>query len=587
MSGLSMGLYQVPSGAAKEAEPYPKKSKEDRRSAELAHSIASKFRQLYGLRGVWEQHWEEIAQQMIPGHIHSFNALSIRTPGQKRMQYVFDSTAILGINRFAAIMSSILTPPGKRWHSIEPEDPSLLRDREVREWCEEATNVLFRLRYDYRANFQSQFQMGYKSLGAFGSGCMFIDPRTERFGADGGFRYRNCHLGEVYFREDHQGIVDCIYRYFQMTALQAARRWPEYCPESIKLAAEKFPDTMFYFLHAVEPREDYDPRRKDGKGMPFQSCYIAMDQEVMLDEGGYEEFPYAVSRWEQFSGEVYGRGEGMNVLPATRMLNEEAKIHVKAGHRALDPPLFVHDDGVMQGLSLRNGAVNSGAVSASGQMLVHALPAGNLVAGDKLMERQEKVINASFMVDLFTVLTESPEMTATEVLDRIHQRGILLNPAFMRQQSDVQGPMIHRELGLAMRMGKLRPYPRRMLQAGGSYQAIYSAPVNRELMAEEAAAFERALQECGNIAQLMGQPQLPAQLFNLEVALPEIARIRGTPLRWINTEEQVAAAKAAAAEAMKQQQMVQAAPGAAAMIKAGAVAQRGAGAGNMPGRMPK
>src|SRR5258708_1716001 len=340
MPGLDYGTYQIPAGAAVESGDYKKPAspaKPKSRDHALARDIVSKFRQLYGLRGVWEQHWEEIAQQMIPGHIHSFNALSIRTPGQKRMQYVFDSTAILGINRFAAIMMSVLTPPGKVWHTIEPEDETLLKDREVREWCEDATHTLFRERYDYLANFQSQVQMGYKSLGAFGSGCLFTDARMVRYAADAGLRYKNCHLGEVYFREDHQGIVDCVDRYFQLTARQAVQKWPETVPESIRLAAEKFPDTMFYFLHAVEPREDYDPRRVDSKGMPIRSCYIAMQEETLLDEGGYRTFPYAVSRYEQFSGETYGRGPGMDVLPATRMLNEEAKVHVKAGHRALDP----------------------------------------------------------------------------------------------------------------------------------------------------------------------------------------------------------------------------------------------------------
>jgi len=588
---LNLGGFQLSGDAArdpgKRETSRPRKDLGDKAN-EKAQILMSRFYQMYGLRGVWEQHWEEIAEQMIPGHIHSFNALSIRTPGQKRMQYVYDSTAILAVGRWAAIMDSILTPYGKRWHTIEPEDASLLKDRDVRMWCDLATETLFHERYAYTANFQGQIQMAYKSIGAFGTGSLFIDELSRsKINPFPGLRYKNVHIGELYCAENHQGVVDCVYRYFQLTARQAVQKWPDTISEGVRLAAEKFPETMFYFIHCVCPREDHewDPKRMDGKGMPYGSYYIDVANRAMLSEGGYRSFPMPVGRHEQFTGEVYGRGPGMDLLPAVKMLNSMAMTHIKAGHRVLDPVLLVHDDGVAQGFSLKPGALNAGAVSQDGRPLVHALPTGNLPIGDALMERQEKLINSGFSVDLFSVLTESPEMTATEVLDRIHQRGILLNPAFARQQAEFQGPMVHRELDILLSAGLLPPPPRRMIQAGGGYRVKYTAPVNREMMAEEAAALERTLQEVGQMAQALQKPEA-VDTFDLDTAIPEIARIRGTPERWIASAEQVAAARQARAQAAQAAQASQAAPGAAALIKAGAVASQGASPANLP-RGPK
>jgi hypothetical protein len=548
----------------------------------LAKELVAEFNQLYGLRGVWEQHWEQIAQQMMPGHIQSFNALSIRTPGQKRMQYVFDSTAILALKRFTAIMDSVLTPWGKRWHSLVPEDDNLLRNRDVRLWCEMATQQLFSLRYRYSANFASQNLSTWGSLGAYGTGGMFVDELRPSGHYARGVRYKNMHLGEIYIREDHQGVVDSTYRYFQLTARQAMQRWGARCPDSIQQAAEKFPDAMFYFLHCVRPREDYDTRRRDAKGMPMGSYYVAMQGEVLLEESGYRCMPTAVARYEQFSGEVYGRGPGMDVLPAVRMLNEMAKTHIKQGHRALDPVLLVHDDGAISGFSLKPGAVNSGGVSADGRPLVHTLPMGDLAVGDKLMERQERVILSAFLNDLFQILIQGPEMTATEVLERIREKGLLLNPTFSRLQSEYCGPIVNRELDIAMEHGWIPPPPPILRE----YKILYSAPVNRDMQADEAAGLERALTEAANLATLTQQPDV-LDNFDLDVAVPEIALIRGAKNRWIRSAEDIAKIREDRANQTQNAQMVQAAPAAAQLMKATAVMQQGVGGRGMPGRAPK
>lgn len=588
-----MGVFQSPTlsalGGPAEKNVDPAKARRAPSTPDedkLAKQICSEFRQLYGLRGVWEYHWQQIAEQMIPNHLYTFNALSIRTPGAKRMQYVFDSTAILALKRFTAIMDSILTPWGKRWHSIAPEDETLLRRRDVRLWCEKATDFLFSKRYAYTANYASQNLSTWTSLGGYGSGGLFIDKLDTMGGYyRPGMRYKNVHLGESYYRENHQGIVDCVYRYFQLTAWQAMQKWGARCPEPIQIAAEKFPEATYYFLHCSRPRAEWDPYRLDSKGFYIGSYYISMTGETLLEESGYRSFPYAIARYEQFTGEVYGRGPGMDVLPAVRMLNEMAKAHIKQGHRALDPVLLVHDDGVISGFSLKPGALNSGAVSPEGRPLIHALPTGDLAVGDKIMERQEKLINSAFLIDLFQILTEGPEMTATEVLERVKEKGLLLNPTFSRMQSEYCGPTIHRELDIALTEGWLEMPPRILIESG-AYKVLYSAPINRDMQADEAAGMERAIQEAAQLSQLTQQPETMDN-FDLDLAIPEIALIRGAKSRWMRSEDKIAQIRQQRAQSQQAQQMIQAAPGTAALMKASAVVNQGATGRNNVGRAPK
>ncbi len=531
------------------------------------------FHQIYGLRGVWEQHWQEIAMVCLPGHINTFNALSIRTPGQKRMQNVFDSTAIIALERFAAVMNSILTPSSKMWMELKAGDPTLDKDRECRLWLEYATRRVFELMYDAQAGFESQLDQLYLSIGAYGTGSLFTDER----GGDPGVRFRCSHLGETYIRENHQGIVDAVYRYFMLSAYQAYSKWPETLPGPLRQMAKDAPDTMGYYLHVVRPRQDWDRKRLDYKRLPWASCYIAMQGEAFLEEGGYNVFPYSVSRYKQYPGEVYGRSPAMDALPAIKMLNQEKYAVIRQLHRIVDPVLLTHDDGVISGFNMKPGAINSGAVSADGKPLIHALPTGDIRIGTEQREEERNLIKSTFLTDLFQILVESPEMTATEVLEREHQRGMFINPKFARFQGEVLAPVVHRVLEIALRKRWIAPPPPKLAQFG-NYAIKYTAPLNRDQQADEAAGLQRSLQNTVEIATQTQRPDL-MDYYNFDVIIPEMSAIGGTPARWMNSEQAVAAVRKARDQQAQVQQAIQAAPGAAAMMKAGAVVQQTQGGG--------
>ena len=152
---------------------------------------------------------------------------------------------------------------------------------------------------------------------------------------------------------------------------------------------------------------------------------------------------------------------------------------LKQGHRALDPVLLAHDDGVIDGFTLQPGAINPGGVSSDGRLLVQPLPVGNVQAGKELMDDERQLINDTFLISLFQILTENPQMTATEVAERVKEKGILLAPTIGRQQSEYIGPMVERELDILGRQGKLPPMPRLLKSAQGQYKHVYDSPISK------------------------------------------------------------------------------------------------------------
>ena len=541
------------------------------REEELAQSVIKEQERAAGLRGQWEQIWEQIARRILTSYAMQFTGQNRAEhyPGQQFTEEMVDATGANALLRFAAVMESMLTPRSSTWHVLEPSDPYLMKDRATRLWFEDATRILFKYRYAPSANYASQKHEDYLMLGAFGTGSVFIDQLASK--REVGLRYRAVHLGQNYFMENHQGIIDTNYRKFPFTARQAVQQFgAESLPEKIVEDANDGvkAQNLHWFIHKVAPRDEreYDPERVDASGMPFYECYVSCTEKRLVKEGGYFTFPYAISRYMTTPGEVYGRSPAMFALPSLKTLNEIKKTLLKQGHRSADPVLLAHDDGVLDSFSLRPGAINPGGVSADGRLLVQPLPVGNPIAGKDQADEERQIINDFFLVTLFQILVETPQMTATEVIERAREKGALLSPTMGRQQSESLGPQIEREIDLLVRMKKLPPMPPALRGARGEYQVRYDSPLSRMARAEEASGGLRTIETAINVADKTQNPEA-LDWFNWDTLIPELADINGMPIRWLNAKQKVEQIRKGRSQQAETQQMIEAAPAASNILK--------------------
>jgi hypothetical protein len=538
--------------------------------------IIREHEQMVSDRGVWEEHWREIAERVLPRQ--DWFQASNKTPGEKRTEKVFDATAGLALERFSAAMESMLTPRTMRWHKLKVRNPEISDDKSIQAYLDEVTDILFQVRYNPKANFASQVHENYMSLGAFGTGAIFIDDVVGT-----GIRYRSIHLSEVYFCENYAGIIDKVHRKFEMTARQAAQRWgTDRLPDKVRAALEKQPETKFEFIHCVKPNEDIMPGRKDYKGMPYVSYYISTDGKAVISEGGFQTMPYAVSRYVTAPKEIYGRSPAMTVLPEIKMINEMSKTVIRAAHKIVDPPLLLQEDGVLQAFNTRPGALNFGGVNERGEQMVQPLQTGARIdIGMDMMEQRRKVINDAFLITLFQILVESPNMTATEAMLRAQEKGALLAPTMGRQQSEMLGPMIERELDILARAGVLPPMPEAMIEMDGNVEIEYVSPLNRAQRAEEGVAILRTLESVTPLAQI--DPSV-MMIFNPEMIARELSEINGVPAKVLRSREEIEAMKMEQSQQAEAQQLLQAAPVVANSAKA--LAETAAMAGQVPASLP-
>lgn len=517
-------------------------------------------------RSMFDEQWEEVAKRVLPGFSGTFygHGQHMRTPGEKHTEVMYDSTASRDLLRFMSAMESYITPQTQKWHRLKASDDSLNQRRRVQLWFEKATNTLFRYRYASRANFVGQKQLDYMSSGAFGNGSLYIDRLDGRPGV----RYKFCPPGTTYWMVNHQGIVDTIYRVFNWSPRQVVDKWGDEVPAEIRSRLKTHPEKEdIEIIHVVEPNRDQDPQRADYRGMPYTSLYIGVKDHHIFERGGYRSFPYTVSRYILFPGENYGRGPGIFALPDIKTLNQITKTVLKQGHRSVDPVILAHDDGILDSFSLRPGYINAGTMSADGKPLVGTLPVGNLAAGLEHQQQAQANIHDHFLITLFQILVDHPQMTATEVLERAQEKGALLSPTFGRQQSETLGPQIKREINLLVQQGLLPEPPPELIEAEDEYEIEYDSPLSRAQRAEEAAGMMRSVEFALQWATSTGQMD-PLDWFDTDVIIPEVQSISGMPASWTRSVEAVAQLRKSRAQQAQAEQLANAAPGVAALMKA-------------------
>jgi hypothetical protein len=537
----------------------------------IAEEQCRAFEKQRNERSTWEDHWQQVARMIFPEMSGAFFG-STQTKGERRDQRVFDSTAALALDRYASIKTSMLNPSNQRWHTLTPGDDALLKDKDTAIWYEEATKILFRERYHPRACFDTTVWGLYKAEGAFGNGVFYIDR------VDGINRYVPCSLANTFIERNYLGVVDKIRRSFKWTLRKIAQRFGEdELPERWKKELRETPDTEKEIIHCVMPREDYDRERIDDRGKPFTSYYIGVETKVLLEEGGYHTFPYIFGSEAISPGEEYGRGPAMTVLGDINMVNEMSRTVLRAGHRAVAPPLAVHDDGILGNrggakVRMTPDAVNYGAIDDNGRLLVQPIHTGaNPGIGEDMIESRRRVINDAFLITLFQILIETPEMTATEALIRAQEKGMLITPTIERQRHQVHAPTIEREIDLLARAGVLPPPTPAMIEAEGAYEVHYQSPLDRMQDSEELVGIQRTIEMITPIAQY--EPTV-VQVFDFEEIARTAARINGAPARMVKSPEQLQAENAEQQEAVQTQELINSAGPVAGAMKDVAQAQK-------------
>lgn len=533
----------------------------DERARELVRQAAG----LKTDRGTFETQWQDIADVMRP-QAHPFTTTETEQ-GKKRTAKMFDAVPPLALEKHAAVLEALLSPRNQVWSKLATTDEALQEDIEVQRYLDAVNKLLFRIRYRPQSNMASQLAESYLNLGAFGTQALYIGDDVGR-----GIVYRSCGLHALLIGEDHQGVVDRVFRKYKFTAEQAAQAFAgqsqsraarddafNKLPAAIRTAYESKSPQKFEFMQAVVPRSNVDAGRRDYAGMAYASLDLFMGDQTTVSERGYRVMPYCVSRYTKGTDELYGRSPAMLVLASVNMANRMKKAIVKSAERAVDPPLMVMDDSLAP-FNLTSGAMNYGTLGENGAELVKAFNSGARVEiGADMLEMEHAIIREAFLLDVFQILKDSPVLTATQVLEMAKEKAALLSPIMGRQQSELFGPMTTRELDILNAAGLLPPMPDALVDAGGEVTIEYQSPLALAQRSESGVSILRTWEAVSPLAQTP-EGQEAMRVFNITESMLELARINGYPAKALRSKDEIKAMNDDAAQQAQTQQLLAAAP---------------------------
>ena len=507
---------------------------------DLSKGILSRYERLEGQRQNWETHWQEVADYMQP---RKADVTKKRARGDKRMEQVFDSSPIQAVELLAASLHGMLTNPSTPWFTLRFKDEDIDNEDEAKLWLEASTDAMYTA--FNRSNFQQEIFELYHDLITFGTACMFIEEDDDDI-----IKFSTRHIDEVYIAENDKGRIDTVFRRFHISARAAMQKFGDATSTDIKSIFKKDPYQEVEILHAVYPRSDFNPKKKDKENMPFESVYLEFKNSNELSVGGFREFPFVVPRYLKASNEIYGRSPAMTALPDVKMLNEMSKTTIKAAQKQVDPPLLVPDDGFLLPVRTVPGGLNFYRSGTRDRIEPLNIGANNPL-GLNMEEQRRDSIRAVFYVNQL-MMQDGPQMTATEVVQRNEEKMRLLGPVLGRLQSELLKPLIDRVFAILLRNDMLPPAPEFL--SGQDIEIEYVSPLAKAQKSSELQSIMRAI-------EILGSMQNIAPVFdyvNFDNLVKHLADIVGMPQKLLKSQNQVNAEREqAAAQAAEQQQMAQ------------------------------
>jgi hypothetical protein len=471
--------------------------------------------------------------------------------GSKKMQRVFDSTAINSTQRFANRLQSVVFPPQRKWAKLEAgSDIPADRKQQAQAILEVYQDKMFTMLN--QSNFD--IAMGEFLLDlAVGTACMMVQPGDDVQPLN----FIPVPLFLVSYEEGANGQVDNVYRRMRMKGESIQRQWPDAeIPDDMARRIEQKPTDDIELLEATI----YDHKRGD-------YCYHVIDK-TSKSELVYRRrkmSPWVISRYMKVAGEIYGRGPLMTALPDIKTLNKTIELLLKNASLAVAGVYTAADDGVLNPNTVKivPGAIipvarNGGS---QGPALLPLPRSGDfnvsqLVINDLRSNVKRILLDESLPPDNMSA------RSATEIVERMKELAQNLGSAFGRLINETMIPVTAKILEVMDERG-LIDMPLRV--NGLEVKVTPVAPLAMAQNMEEVSAIMQYMQ----ISQSLGTDGQLA--IKTDMLVDYLADKLGVPASVRNT----AAERAVLMEEMRNQQQQQAIAQAMAM-------QAQAGAGGMP-----
>lgn len=502
----------------------------------------------------WERYWRQIAMYVLP-QTEGFDRLLatnadaaissvVGTPvAAEKSKDLYDMTSLWGTERLTAGMLSLKTPETDTWHtlgldSLFGEDPAYEEDVAL----ERLTNYLFKIRSNPKSGFWSAHRAALKSMCAFGDGWMQIE-QVDGAGARLPYRYEYAPLVELYPAVGPDGQPNRMFRVYRWSALQIATKWANapnaQLPKKITDMANdpKRRHETVRVMHAIKLRDDGDRNRLGTRGAKFQSHYALPDDSHHIGEGGYYDFPYVRYGWSNTGTRPFSEGPIAYALGEVKSLQEMAKNELIAIQSVIRPAYATAGKNFTR-LNLNPGATNPGLINPDGKQLFAAMNSG--VRPDfaqTVLEARRNSVREMLYLNLWQIILQERDATATQALLRAQEKGELLGPVGISLNEGLS-MMVDREIGILGRKGAFdEGSPLAMPESLVSKQVspAFNSPLDRLRRVNTVVGMQRLVEFAMPLEQMM--PGSVSARLDVDEMLETAQDVLGAPVKVLRDRE--------------------------------------------------
>ena len=399
---------------------------------------------------MWHSTLDDCYEYFLPNR----NLFDEMTPGQKKMDRIFDSTALEAIQQGASKLQENIAPIWSRWATFAPSDRVLrllesgefdVSEEDIRKNLENQAETIFD--FINRSNFATQFYEHALDL-LIGTGTLRIDEDDDE---DMPIIFSAIPQKGIAFEEGPHGNVETHWRRFKVKARNLERKWRGFkASENVQQIIDKKPDTEVSVSEGVV----FMPKTKT-----YYGClWVKGDDEISWMQDFGASSPWVTGRYSKVSGEIRGRGPALQALPDVRSLNKAKEFVLQKAAIDLAGMYTATDDGVTNPYNL---VISPGIVIPVGSNNSSNPSIQRLDTGSNLQLAQFQINDMQMAIKraLFNDLRDpsGAVRSATEVAIDSRELAKRIGSAFGRLQTEVLIPIIKRVAAILIRRGIIDP----------------------------------------------------------------------------------------------------------------------------------
>lgn len=417
-------------------------------SKELIDELKDRLNDMKNIRIKFEPGWSE-AQHYIAPSIYPWSDRDAipETPvrfASEPCKYM--KTLVSGVVGYSI-------SPAIRWFSLGLEDQDILDEYMVKDFLEDAEVKL--VAEFNRSNLYRAVSGFIEDAMILGHGVLLIDEDKKT----GKLRYNHQKAAEIYMDIDASGEVDTVFREYRMSLRQMVQQFGlENLCERMRSDYKdpKKRNNRYNILFAVLPREEFNEELDDAKNKPYAAYYIDLDNNHIIQESGYEEFPYAIYLFKQITGYAYSESLAKDAIPDVKFLNVAKETSIRIAQTSAEPPMKASShlkqiSVVPRGLTL---------VEKPDDVLEPIKTGENYPITLEVVQQILQTVKDWFNVDFFLMLerAENKQMTATEVMERQGEKAAILSDLIV-SLNNALGQIIKRSFNILNRQQKFKEIP--------------------------------------------------------------------------------------------------------------------------------